>query len=161
MTQHRVRKLAFPALFCSKEGSPQVKLKLALVGNDAGHTFQFTSPQAVAEREVFKKELTNIIGINRANGTAALGPVPAIPKANGTPSVPPVARSVPLSRATSVLSNDRASSVAPPGASDDFRLRKKVLVKNAELAALHKELVMSGQITESEFWDGREVCGAC
>lgn len=160
MTEHRVRKLAFPALFCSKEGSPQVKLKLALVGNDAGHTFQFTSPQAVAEREVFKKELTNIIGINRANGTATLGPVPAIPKANGTPSVPPVARSVPLSRATSVSSNDRTSSVAPPGASDDFRLRKKVLVKNAELAALHKELVMSGQITESEFWDGREVCGA-
>jgi transcription initiation factor TFIIH subunit 1 len=40
---------------------------------------------------------------------------------------------------------------------NDFRIRKKVLVKTPELAALHRELVMSGQITETEFWDGREV----
>ena len=148
------------ALFCSKEGSPQVKLKLGLVGNDAGHTFQFTSPQALAEREAFKKELTSIIGNNRANGTPAPESASiSTPKSNGTPLITPSARSGPsVSRATSVSSNDRASSVAPPGASDDFRLRKKVLVKNPDLAALHKELVMSGQITESEFWEGREVC---
>ena len=40
---------------------------------------------------------------------------------------------------------------------NDFRIRKKVLVKTPELAALHRELVMSGQITETEFWEGREV----
>ena len=39
----------------------------------------------------------------------------------------------------------------------DFRLRKKVLLSTPELAALHKELVMGGQITENEFWEGREV----
>jgi hypothetical protein len=36
-------------------------------------------------------------------------------------------------------------------------LAKKVLVKTPELTALHHELVVSGQITETEFWDGREV----
>lgn len=30
-------------------------------------------------------------------------------------------------------------------------------MNNPELGALHRELVMSGQITEAEFWDGREV----
>ena len=39
----------------------------------------------------------------------------------------------------------------------DFAIRKKVLVKTPELAALHRELVVSGQITETEFWDGREL----
>jgi transcription initiation factor TFIIH subunit 1 len=32
-----------------------------------------------------------------------------------------------------------------------------VLVKNPQLAALHYELVQSGQITDEEFWEGREV----
>jgi transcription initiation factor TFIIH subunit 1 len=39
----------------------------------------------------------------------------------------------------------------------EFRLRKKVLMNNPELGALHRDLVMTGQITEAEFWDGREV----
>ena len=30
-------------------------------------------------------------------------------------------------------------------------------MSNPELGTLHRELVMSGQITEAEFWDGREV----
>ena len=42
-------------------------------------------------------------------------------------------------------------------AGQDFELRKKVLRDNPELGALHKDLVMTGQITEAEFWDGREV----
>lgn len=155
----------FTALFCSKEGSAQVKLKLGLVGDDAGHMFTFTAPQAAAtaEREAFKKELTIIIGNNRAVVNTSGEPFVAAP---GTPtpltslnaSAP---RPLPVSRATSVSSNGRASSSAPSGATDDFRLRKKVLVKNPDLAALHKELVMSGQITESEFWEGREVSSFC
>ena len=39
----------------------------------------------------------------------------------------------------------------------DFQLRKRVLLNSPELATLHRELVMTGQITENEFWDGREV----
>ncbi|KLO05745.1 hypothetical protein SCHPADRAFT_910823 [Schizopora paradoxa] len=140
------------SLFCSKEGSPQVKLKLALVGNDAGHTFMFTSPQASAEREVFKTELTMMISENRSNSSAQQQKVQQQHDgaANGTP------RSFPaVSRATSV-SSGRASSLGPSGAPDDLQLRRKVLVKNADLAKLHRELVLSGQITEAEFWEGRE-----
>jgi hypothetical protein len=38
-------------------------------------------------------------------------------------------------------------------------LRKRVLRKNPTLKVLHRELVSKGrQITEDEFWDGREVC---
>jgi transcription initiation factor TFIIH subunit 1 len=30
-------------------------------------------------------------------------------------------------------------------------------MSNPDLGSLHRDLVMSGQITEAEFWDGREV----
>ncbi|TDL25910.1 hypothetical protein BD410DRAFT_783894, partial [Rickenella mellea] len=144
------------SLFCSKEGSPQVKLKLGLVGNDAGHTFMFTSPAPVAnaEREAFKKELTNIISANRSgqkDSTIISNPSPRTPL--GASNVPSPR---PASRATSVSSNGRSSSSTATRPIDDFRIRKKVLMKTPELAALHRELVISGQITEHEFWEGRE-----
>lgn len=138
--------------------------------NDAGYTFIFTSPQASEERETFKSELTPIIGANRAgNGTTPAetptqtqtqtptpSPVKPVPTSTPTPIPNAFQQSFPspASRATS----SRASSATPGGPVEDFRLRKKVLVRNAELASLHRELVMSGQITESEFWEGREVC---
>ncbi len=147
------------ALLVSKEGSAQVKLKLGLVGDDAGHTFQFTGPgTAVAEREAFKTELTNIIANNR-NGGATVDF--AVNHKNPSPRTATPLLSVPASRAGSVSSNGRASSSAPSGPADDFHTRKNVLLKNQELADLHKQLVMTGQITENEFWEGREVLFPC
>ncbi|KAI6110555.1 hypothetical protein EDD16DRAFT_1836413 [Pisolithus croceorrhizus] len=159
------------SLFCSKEGAPQVRLKLGLVNDDAGHNFTFSSePQTVAltERETFKSELTNVISRNRS-GASAAPPPPSVatPKAPMTastslsPSKPSTPVTVPasrasVSRATSVASDGRAPIIPGADAASDFRLRKKVLMSNPELLALHKDLVMTGQITESEFWEGRE-----
>lgn len=39
----------------------------------------------------------------------------------------------------------------------DFQIRQKILNKNPELMNLHVELVRTGQISEEEFWEGREV----
>lgn len=155
------------SLFCSKEGASQVRLKLGLISDEAGHNFTFTSPIANAEREEFKKALTPIITrnklpaapVNRPPVTAAAlvpnGPLPVVPKA---PLHQPIAPSrPPASRATSVLSERRTTPViAGTDPASDFRLRKRVLMSNHELGSLHKDLVMSGQITEAEFWDGRE-----
>ena len=38
----------------------------------------------------------------------------------------------------------------------DLDIRKKVLVKNPQLASLHKELVIGNVISEDEFWQGRQ-----
>ncbi|KAG1729203.1 uncharacterized protein EDB91DRAFT_1159997 [Suillus paluster] len=140
------------SLFCSKEGAAQVRLKLGLINDEAGHNFTFTSPQAVAyvEREAFKQELTNIISRNRS-----VAPTPTQKPTLLTPAKTP--GPIPsTSRATSVSSDSRTPILSGTDAATDFRLRKKVLLSNPELLALHKELVMSGHITESEFWDGRE-----
>jgi transcription initiation factor TFIIH subunit 1 len=153
---------ASAALFSSKEGAAQVRLKIGLENDSNGHNFTFTSPNALTERETFKAQLTTIISNNRAAREAGVlqSPQTSVPavssSANGaahrapapTPSRPST------SRAESV-SSTRGTPVNDPV--NDFRIRKKVLVKTPELAALHRELVMSGQITETEFWEGREV----
>jgi transcription initiation factor TFIIH subunit 1 len=160
------------ALFCSKEGAPQVRLKLALFGDETGHNFTFTAPQpvAVAERQKFKQELTSIISRNKSTTEGLPKPLTPLKVAN-TPSVAatptPSALSPkqhlapshhPISRASSDSSERKATPVITGSdPASDFRLRKKVLMSNPELGSLHRDLVMTGQITETEFWDGREV----
>ena len=45
----------------------------------------------------------------------------------------------------------------PAGAdpASDFRLRQKVILATPALAALHRSLMLSGQLTETEFWAQR------
>ncbi|KDR75194.1 hypothetical protein GALMADRAFT_249153 [Galerina marginata CBS 339.88] len=160
------------SLFCSKEGAAQVRLKLSLIGDDTGHNFTFTSapqPVAIVEREKFKQELTTIISRNR--GASDVLSRPAVPPIN-TLALPVSAGSTPaaitsrpaltasrpsVSRAPSI-GNDRGPTpvIAGNDPASEFRLRKKVLISNADLGTLHRDLVMTGQITEAEFWDGRE-----
>jgi transcription initiation factor TFIIH subunit 1 len=140
-----------------------VRLKLGLVGDDAGHNFTFTSPQPVAytEREKFKKELTVIISRNRSGLDHALKP--PVTALSSTPSNAPTPRPLlaasrpSTSRAASVSSESRSPVILGDDPAREFRLRKKILISNPDLGALHRELVMNGPITEAEFWDGREV----
>ncbi|KAL9711590.1 RNA polymerase II transcription factor B subunit 1 [Leucoagaricus gongylophorus] len=133
-----------------KEGAPQVRLKVALFTDENGHNFTFVSPNARNEREKFKKELTGIVSINKtaaeagSRGLIASPPVPitATPThktSNFNAPTPRVLGRVPLPPS-------RAASVAS----------ERVLMSNLDLATLHKDLVIGGQITEAEFWDGRE-----
>ena len=163
------------ALFCSKEGAAQVRLKLALFGDETGHNFTFTAPQsvAVAEREKFKQELTSIISRNKSTTEGlpkpSLSPlkVANVPSVSATPTpsaLSPKQHLAPsrhsVSRAPSDSSERRATPVITGSdPASDFHLRKKVLMSNPELGSLHRDLVMTRQITEAEFWDGREVSG--
>ena len=145
------------ALFCSKEGSAQVRLKLALFGDETGHNFTFTASQsvAVAEREKFKQELTSIISRNK-NATEGLPkPLTPLKVANAPPvfanptssALSPKQYLTPphhsVSRAPSDSSERRTTPVITGSdPASDFRLRKKVLMSNPELGSLHRDLVM-------------------
>ncbi|KAJ7268740.1 hypothetical protein B0H12DRAFT_1096404 [Mycena haematopus] len=162
----RVAHSEVAGLFSSKEGAAQVRLKVALVGDDTGHTFAFTSPKASNEREKFKSELTVIMSRNRAASVAAArAPVVSVaPSPVAKPVVaaarPPLLSQTPSgSRAVSVSSNELRNVTIIPGndPATDVRLRKTILMSDPELGALHRELVaISGQLTEAEFWEGRE-----
>ncbi|KAJ7594301.1 hypothetical protein C8J56DRAFT_1044056 [Mycena floridula] len=150
----------YNSLFCSKEGASQVRLKLGIVGDDTGYQFTFTAPQPVAynEREKFKNQITSIIGRNRL-GPAANGPVTAFASTTTTPKLQPqpTPSRASSSRAASVSSDQRGTPIILGNdPAKDFRLRKTVLLAHPELAALHRELVFKGEISEQEFWEGRE-----
>jgi transcription initiation factor TFIIH subunit 1 len=142
-----------------------VRLKIGLENDNNGHNFTFIAPQpqALTERETFKAQLTTIISNNRAARESGVLPSPQTPISAATPSVngapahrtPAPTPSRPSTSRAESVSSTRGTPVNDP--INDFRIRKKVLVKTPELAALHRELVMSGQITETEFWEGREV----
>jgi transcription initiation factor TFIIH subunit 1 len=143
-----------------------VRLKIGLENDSNGHNFTFTSPppQALTERETFKAQLTTIISNNRAARESGVLQAPQTAVSGATSSPNGTATRRPPAPTPSQPSTSRAASVSSTRGTpvndpvSDFRIRKKVLVKTPELAALHRELVMSGQITETEFWEGREVC---
>lgn len=135
-----------------------MKLKLVLYSFPEGHTFTFTNPVpvATAEREQFKNEITNHISRNRTSRASGQLPTdsPTSPTTpNNFAAPPPKALRPPgaTPRASSIASDRSGNDAA------DFQLRKRVLLNSPELANLHRELVMTGKITENEFWDGREV----
>lgn len=150
---------------------------------DKGVTFNFTDPKtAQADAARIKNILATIASQNRLDKAGPPGvepvdvkpiirPPPPAPASTG-PNQPPAAvassssSSTAAAAAEALTSRSTAGAVPPPGAAakgkgrnlkEDWELHKRVLVKNPQLAALHYELVQSGQITDEEFWEGREV----
>ncbi|KAG8970359.1 RNA polymerase II transcription factor B subunit 1 [Tulasnella sp. 419] len=152
-------------LFASKPGAGEPKLRV-VVELGGPQTFGFPNPQdaqvfkdqlsAVSKRNLEKSQAPTPIGNGTPpSGSAGAGPASSTPAGSRVPSglsVPQVA-----SAAVSVPGS-RSSSVAPGRFQNKNDLKRKVLLRSPELANLHKELVISGQITESEFWESREVC---
>ncbi|CAE6518016.1 unnamed protein product [Rhizoctonia solani] len=126
-------------MFFSKPGSASTSMKV-IDGPDPklnAYTFVFTSSKAVAEGNNFKEMITNILTQNIAQQQAQAAREQAA--SADTQAAAPVTMTPRADRPLSV--ND---------------LRKCVLLKRVDLAALHRELVMTGNLTEAEFWAGRE-----
>ncbi|GAA5846096.1 hypothetical protein JCM11251_007336, partial [Rhodosporidiobolus azoricus] len=171
------------ALFASKPGGARVMLKIQFTpttpGADDSHNFVFTSPtSALQDRDRFKDELSAVVARNRerdahaaTGGTGAMGASSSAGAAGATPtpaSAKGKERAVdsPANAAAAPSRPSPASgstTPAPPGASStngggsggsaDFRLRKLVLQSDPALLALHRDLVLSSALTESEFWE--------
>ena len=103
------------------------------------YTFVFSSSKAYQDGQTFKEHITNILTQNLAQQAQQAARAEAA--ATDTQATVPIQVTPRADRPLS--SND---------------LRKFVLLKRADLAALHRELVIPGNITEAEFWAGREVC---
>lgn len=118
------------ALFASKAGTTPVRLKVDLTDPQQSLTFTFSHPtNALSERELVKEQLTQAIAANRARTSQQID---------------------------RQLSNTSTSSPGLGFSKDDLEIRKKVLVKDPQLAKLHRDLVIAGVISEDEFWQGRQ-----
>lgn len=155
----------------SKEGSPQIVMKLQLAegvkatrDGKESVLFHFIGSvvgvaedkvKAAQERNSFKDYLADVVADNKARAAAAINSTPAATSTgNATPAAAPspmVAGSSPAvaSPAPSAAVNKRKKESS--GATE-LELRIRVLKANPSLATLHQEVVMSKQITDAEFW---------
>lgn len=151
---------------------------------EESYNFQFTAgASAVSDRERFKKELGEVVARNRARGgegegdaqPSGSGPMQvdgeeedvkpdlaalsARDKGKGKAVAPPPApgssRPSPTSISLTPTSSSQAQGATRPPPTD-FHLRKLILQSSPALLSLHRALVISHQISESEFWAGRQ-----
>jgi transcription initiation factor TFIIH subunit 1 len=150
-------------MLASKQGKPKVSLKL-LFKDDVpagGLLFTFTSQTKEDDRKAVQDILIPFVSVNK--GVSAPAPDPA-PAASGSGTSTPVA-GTPAALSTVQKGKRKAEDSPAPQFSEaaqaarkaEQKLKIKVLSKNPNLKTLHRELVMGGQISEKEFWEGREV----
>lgn len=139
---------------------------------DDSYNFTFTNAAtALSDRERFKGELSGMIAGNRereasaaTNGTATAGGGQTTSNGKGKEKAVDQNAGAGASGGggaggTSTISNTFTPSSTTTASSSQasvFRLRKLVLQSSPALLALHRELVLTSQITESEFWEGRQ-----
>ncbi|KAJ2702525.1 RNA polymerase II transcription factor B subunit 1 [Coemansia sp. IMI 209128] len=122
------------------------------------HTFTWRladTDAAVADREKYVAELS-VITSKRSQGattTPSSGPAPT-PGGQGEAAAvaAPAATAGPAPGGSEY---GRVKVGAIPASAEEIKLRLDVLSKNAELAKLHKSLVVSGLVPEDEFWSTR------
>ncbi|KAJ2828695.1 RNA polymerase II transcription factor B subunit 1 [Coemansia sp. 'formosensis'] len=127
------------------------------------HTFTWRHPDtdaAIADREKYVAELSLITSKRSQGSTAATGTA-AAPGGHGTPSTPgqqgeAAATSGVAGQPQGSGEYGRVKVGAVPASAEEIKLRQDVLSKNAELAKLHKSLVVSGLVPEDEFWSTRK-----
>lgn len=142
------------------------------------HNFTFVSPtNALADRDWFKDQLSQHIARNRerdaqqasvqAAGIQGSGNSPAAPGAAGSATPGPGAGATGKGKgkeADASRGGTPSAGTPTPGAAGatasaqatTFRLRKLVLQADPTLLQLHRDLVLTGEITETEFWAGRQ-----
>ncbi|KAJ2071840.1 RNA polymerase II transcription factor B subunit 1 [Coemansia sp. S100] len=129
------------------------------------HTFtwrQADTDASVADREKYVAELSLITSKRSQGGAAASGSgIVVAPGGQGAPSASGQPGEAAATSGEAGLPQGggeygRVKVGAIPASAEEIKLRQDVLSKNAELAKLHKSLVVSGLVPEDEFWSTRK-----
>ncbi|BEI90749.1 uncharacterized protein CcaverHIS019_0308190 [Cutaneotrichosporon cavernicola] len=151
-------------MLASKAGSARTSLKLVFQDDVpvGGLLFTFTGPTKDADRQAVQDRLIPFVSAHRTPAASTPVPNPALAAvasgsnpastpgspAPGTPGTP-----------VSIARKRKAEDISPADAEARRRMnkvRERVLRSNPTLQALHRELVQARQITEEEFWDGKQ-----
>ncbi|KAG9056445.1 RNA polymerase II transcription factor B subunit 1 [Serendipita sp. 407] len=143
-------------LYANKSGVKPPKLKI--VANDVDYNFIFAGeePSCFVNRDAFRDQVKLLI---RESMTQ-----PSVPVTSGeaTPEVStPIAMDVETPQElgqTSVASGTPIPAIDPAKelAARTYRLKKKILMRDTELAALHNAVVINGKMSEGDFWASRQ-----
>lgn len=159
-------------MLASKPGNERVSLKILFKENvpAGGLHFVFTNANTREDdRKAVQDVLIPFVAENKNSNASA----PGTPGSATTPNTPSAATGVAMSDVAKgkrrinevtpagLSAVSAESSPLPPAVRSQRRkyntLRQRVLEKNDALRMLHRDLVLGRQITEEEFWEGREV----
>ncbi|WWD17076.1 hypothetical protein CI109_101513 [Kwoniella shandongensis] len=159
-------------MLASKAGSAKVSLVIKFKDDipAGGLHFQFTNPTTKDDdRKTVQDILIPFVSANKLGAPAASTPATPADIPAPTPSTS-AAAAVMSANAKGKRKAEDASPGTNPGVGSPSvppavrasrkrtnLLRTKVLEKNPTLMMLHRELVLGKQITEEEFWYGREA----
>lgn len=145
-------------MLASKAGAARVSLMLKFKDDvpAGGLLFTFTGANKEADRQKVQDVLIPFVAVHRGGatpaGTAAVSTAgPSSGASTPAASTPGTPSSITRKRKVDDLGVDAVARRTINS------LRERVLRKNATLKMLHRELVIGKQITEEEFWDGREA----
>lgn len=146
-------------LFASKAGSGKIVLRVVVAGGDGtDQNLNFTfinASSALSDREHFKTGLSDVLAINRgASGETSQAATPGA--GEGGPQHAPSALSEKAKGKQRAFTPADQQSQQQPASAQDMSLRMNLLQREPELRQLHAELVITGTISEDEFWAGRE-----
>ncbi|OCF39290.1 transcription initiation factor TFIIH subunit 1 [Kwoniella heveanensis CBS 569] len=163
-------------MLASKAGSKSVSLKILFKDDipSGGLLLVFSDPSTREnDRKAVQDILIPFVAANKNPPTGGTSSGPATPSATVPAAAVPstnAAAAVMSANAKGKRKAEDSSPSATPGVSTpnlppavragrekQYKLRQKVLKKNPTLRMLHRELVLGKQITEEEFWDGREA----
>lgn len=132
---------------------------------DKPPTFTFPDEE---DAERFKLHLTPIAAENKENkekaaAASAVGSGAVTPAAgtNGTTTTAPEQEDNSLSKDNGPGSSNLRGVNAQSKRLNTNELKAAVLIRSPELAKLHANIVLTGYMTEAEFWAGREVRVSC
>lgn len=161
-----------PDMLASKPGKERVSLKILFKENvpPGGLLFVFTNASSREDdRKAVQDILIPFVAVNK-NPTASTPDTPGSATTPNTPSAATVAAMSDVAKGKRKMNEmtpmglsaaSAESSPLPPAVRSQRRkyntLRQRVLEKNDALRMLHRDLVLGRQITEEEFWEGREV----
>lgn len=136
-------------MLTSKPEAARISLQVRFKDNipEGGLSFTFEGAKKKEDRQAVQDMLVPVIAANRAaESSSGPGTPSGSTPATGTPGTP-----------ASLVRKRKADDGDSKARRKTNALREAVLRKNSTLKLLHRELVMAKQISEDEFWDGREA----
>ncbi|KAJ1594750.1 hypothetical protein NDA11_003673 [Ustilago hordei] len=162
VTPFQIKFADIAGLQTSKAGAATIALMLVLangvqISGKPKVLLVFNAAQQIAmdDREKFKNELAAAVAKNRASidgATSNSATPPTSAAAAPSSPMPTTGAATPDTRAATPNRTKRLRAKDLPAPKTDIELRISVIKSNPQLRSLHKDMVISGHMSDSEFW---------
>ncbi|KAG8834705.1 RNA polymerase II transcription factor B subunit 1 [Serendipita sp. 399] len=144
-------------LYANKSGAKPPKLKIVASDVDYNFIFAGEEPSCFVNRDAFRDQVKLLIRESMTQPSTATTSAEATPEVS-TPSAMDIETPQESAQTPRTSSTPLPTIIDPAKelAARTYRLKKKILVRDPELAALHSAVVINGKMSDADFWASRE-----